>query len=192
MGKTGSLPRKERAGSGGGSRVAAEEHGGRGRSERAQERGGKRAPTARMRAPSFSSSQAWASDRGCADGADVGRGGARRPLPTPLGPKFRCASLEVAGRHLFLQWGFRELWKGEHVPLPCSFRSPPPRRMGGRSWACQGESAPGFPAHFNSVSTSTARRFTPPGAPEPSAGTRSPPPHSFPLECRVGAPTSFP
>lgn len=38
---------------------------------------------------------------------------------------------------------------------------------------CQGESAPGFPAHFNSVSASTARRFTPPGASVPSAGTHS-------------------
>ena len=82
MGKMGHLPRKERAVCGGSSEVAAEERGGRGGSERAQERGGKRAPTARMRAPSSSRSQARVSDRApSADGADVTGGGATRSLP---------------------------------------------------------------------------------------------------------------
>lgn len=53
------------------------------------------------------------------------------------------------------------------VPVP----SPTKSGVGGLGRATE-ESAPGFPAHFNSVSASSARRFTPPGAPEPAAGTR--------------------
>lgn len=150
---------------------------GEGENERAQERGRKRAPTARMRAPSFSLSQVWVSD--CtpnADGADVTGGGATRSHPA--GTRSRCASLEVAGGHLFLSWGFRKQVTRTHFSLLALFVPLPHEDGGGKSWACQGESAPGFPAHFNSVRASTARRFTPPGAPEPSAGTRSASPRS--------------
>lgn len=49
-GRTGHLLRKDRAGCGGGSELAAEERGGWGESERAQERGGKSAHRTHARA----------------------------------------------------------------------------------------------------------------------------------------------
>ena len=111
--------------------MTAEELGGRGKCERAQERGGKREPTTRMRAPSFCISQACASDRApSADGADVRGGGARRPFPTPRGLKSGWPSLAVAGRHLFLQCLFGKQGTGASLLSPLLFRSPPPRIMG--------------------------------------------------------------
>lgn len=188
-GRTGRLPREASAGCGGGSEVAAEERGGRGKRTREQ-RGGKRAPSARVRAPSARSRQAWASHGSPgADGAD-GRAGVARPsavsththTPTPEPDSVPASPLRWRADTCFLS---RDLGvrAGEHVSL---LRSPFPHdEWGGRSWAC-GESAPGFPAHFNSVSASAARRFTPPGAPEPSAGTRSASPTHPSLGMRSG------
>lgn len=85
-----------------------------------------------MRAPSSSRSQAWASDRTpSADGADVTGGGDTWPLPAGTWRPF-CASFEVAGRHLFLQWGFRKQGTGTHFsPLLFSFPSPTKNGAGG-------------------------------------------------------------
>lgn len=97
-----------------------------------------------------------------------------RPPRDARPPEASRGPLEGAGEHLFLQLGVREPRRGTRsVPLPHDER-------GGRFGACYRESAPDFPAHFNSVSASTARRFTPAGAPEPSAGTRCATPSHFP------------
>lgn len=142
-----------------------------------------------MRAPSSSSSLAWASQRApSADGADV-RGGATRPFFTPPRTEFRRAFFEVAGSHLFLHWWFRTQGTGARFSL--ALLAPlPNEEWGGRSWACQGESAPGFPAHFNSVSASTARRFT--GRARALRRNSFCLPHiAFPQEWKSGARSAF-
>lgn len=153
--------------------MAAEERGGRGK-RTLSGKGREARASARMRAPSSSSSQAWASDRA-------------RPAPTvrtlekeesryPSSPRRDLRALprvpHGGASSLFFFSGALGGRERKHVSLLCSFPLPH-EKWDGRSWACQGESAPGFPAHFNSVSASTARRFTASGAPEPSAGTRS-------------------
>lgn len=91
-----------------------------------------------------------------------------RPPRDSRPPKACGGPLEGTGGHLFLLWG----GSGTQDPDACRLPPLPHEERGGRAWACYGDSAPGFPAHFNSVSASSARRFTPPGAPEPWAGTR--------------------
>lgn len=84
--------------------------------------------------------------------------------PCDTRPPEACGGpLEGTGGHLFLLWGVREPRTGTPG---VSFPSPMKSGAGGPGRAPE-ESAPGFPAHFNSVSASSARRFTPPGAPEP-------------------------
>lgn len=117
---------------------------------------------------------------------------APRPPRDARPPEACRGPLEGAGGHLFLQLGVREPRRGTR-----SLPSPHDER-GGRSGACYRESVPGFPAHFNSVSASTARRFTPAGAPEPSAGTRcatpshSPPPPERKVSSHPSSPSSVP
>lgn len=171
MGKTGHLPRKQWAASGGGSEVAAEERGGRGKANALRKGAGSARPP---HACARSAPPARRPGLLTAHPTPTVRTLEEEPRgPTPPGPASRRASLEVAGRHLFLSWGFGKQRTGTRFTPLALFVPLPHEEWGGRSWACQGESAPGFPAHFNSVSASTARRFTPPGAPEPSAGTRS-------------------
>lgn len=189
----GHLPRKERVGCGGGSEVAAEERGGRGESERSQEKGREARASARMRAPGSFGAQAWVSDRAPrADGADVREGGATRPLLAAPGPERPAARTPWWRVITFFSSGGLGSRERKHVSLRCFFRPLPHEKWDGRSWACQGESVPGFPAHFNSVSASTARRFTPPGAPEPSAGTRSASPTRLSPAMQSGSSDLFP
>lgn len=171
MGKTGHLPRIERAARRGSSEVVAEEHGGRGEANALRKGAGNASP---LHACARSAPQACRPGLLTAHPTPTVRTlEEEEPRgPTPPGLESRRESLEVAGRHLFLSWGFGKQRTGTRFP-PHALAPLPHEERGGRSWASQGESAPGFPAHFNSVSASKARRFTPPGAPQPSAGTRS-------------------
>lgn len=170
-GKTGRLPRGERAGCGGDSEVAAEERGGRGGANSLRKGAGRALPP---HACAPRSSCPLAPEVRChsapsTDGAHVGEEEPPRP-PRDTRPPEACGGpLEGTRGHLFLLWGgVREPRTGTPVVyLP----SPTKSGAGGPGRATE-ESAPGFPAHFNSVSAWSARRFTPPGAPEPSAGTR--------------------
>lgn len=180
-GETGSLPLGKRGLGAGEARRRRRGTGG-GESGRPLKGREPRAPRTHARA-SRSSSQARASDHApSSDGADVRGGGAWPPSPPRWG-RVPPRALQVAGCHLCLQGGGLRSRNREHVSLSGSSRSPPPRRRSGRSWACPEESAPGFPAHFNSVSASAARRGAAlPGAPEPSAGTRFTSPTPLPAK----------
>lgn len=156
-------------------------------------KGRERRASARMRAPRSSSSQAWASDRApSADGADVREGGVTRPLLAPPEPKSPSARTPWWRVVLFSLVGIQVAGKGNTFLSLALFVPLPHEKWDGRSWACQRESAPGFPAHFNSVSASTARRFTPPGAPEPSAGTPSASPTHLSPAMQSGSSDLFP
>lgn len=166
-------PRKERAGRRGGSEAAAAARG-EGKADALWKGREPRVPRTHARA-SPSSSQARAPDHApSTDGADVRGGGARPPspprwdrVPPRAPPSGGLPLVSSAGG----EGGFRSRNR-EHVSLSGSFRSPPPRRRSGRSWACPEESAPGFPAHFNSVSAPAAQR----GAALHSRARPSPPP----------------
>lgn len=174
MGETGSLPLEKRGLGAGEARRRRRRHGGEGKADALWKGREPRVPRTHARA-SPSSSQARAPDHApSTDGADVRGGGARPPSPPrwdrvpPRAPPSGGLPLVSSARG---EGGFRSRNR-EHVSLSGSFRSPPPRRRSGRSWACPEESAPGFPAHFNSVSAPAARR----GAALHSRARPSPPP----------------
>lgn len=125
--------------------MAAEERGGRGESERSQEKGREARASARMRAPSSFSAQAWVSDRAPrADGADVREGGATRPLlaaPGPARPAARTPWWRVV---TFFSSGGLGSRERKHVSLRCFFSSPPPRKMGREVLGVSGRVRSGF------------------------------------------------
>lgn len=164
MGETGSLPLEKRGLGAGEARGRRLRNMGGGGKRTRSGRGGNRAPPARMRAPAPPAPRPGLQTTHSAPTARTLEEAEPGGPPRPTGTESRRAPLEVAGCHLFLPGGGPGGLRSrnrEHVSLSGSLRSPPPRRRRGRSWACQEESAPGFPAHFNSVSAPTARRCTP-------------------------------
>lgn len=97
------------------------------------------------------------------------RGGAAPPSPRHPAPRGLRGALRGDPRTpVSSMGGVRE----PRTRTPVVYLPSPTKSGAGGPGRATLESAPGFPAHFNSVSAWSARRFTPPGAPEPSAGTR--------------------
>ena len=129
MGKTGHLPRKERAGCGGGSEVAAEERGGRGEANALRKGAESARPVhacARLAPPGRRPGLQTA--RPAPTARTLQEEETRGPSPPgPDGPFARLSRWRVVTCFFSGDLGSRER---EHVSLLCSFRSPPPRRMG--------------------------------------------------------------
>lgn len=176
MGKPGHLLRKERAESRGGSVVAAEERGGRAKTNALRKGAGSARPPHACARPAFPSRKSGFQTAHPTPTVRTLEEEEPRG-PTPPGPESRCASLEVASGHLFLSWEFRKQVTGTHFsPLALFVPLPHEDGVGGPGRVRQSPLRV-FPPTLT-LRASTARRFTPPGAPEPSAGTCSASPHS--------------